>query len=169
MLALLTPFMQQYTQIFLCVKLTGKNRFDENEQNIIVVMMMIMMMMNNNVHQVKQAIVQYCDCFWEIRLHEYKRHNSVKSNDNLFNIISLFQRAPQLSGFVSAVPGSNPKHTIYSFSICCQMMYNTCHCVDKRRKRENKKEVELHFAIYNGQRLWFSWQSGCFQFQRSAV
>ena len=28
------------------------------------------------------------------------------------------------------------------------MMYNTCHCVDKRRKRENKKEVELHFAIY---------------------
>ena len=48
---------------------------------------------------------------------------------------------PQLSGFIShpTVPGSNPKHTIYAFSIN-SLLYYICHC-SKKRTKINKTEA----------------------------
>ena len=51
----------------------------------------------------------------------------------------------QLSGFVSTyhpmVLGSNPKHTIYAFSTCNQIVYIICHCVDKKNENKQKEAV----------------------------
>ena len=48
----------------------------------------------------------------------------------------------QLSGFVcafhSAVPGSNPKHAIYAFSIYSSLLYYICPCNEKRTKINKK-------------------------------
>ena len=52
---------------------------------------------------------------------------------------------PLFSGFVCAfhpaVPGSNPKHTIYAFSI----LYYICHCIEERKKNTQK---EARFGQY---------------------
>ena len=52
--------------------------------------------------------------------------------------ITFLRELPQISGLVRTyhplVLGFNPKHTVSDFSIYGQILYNICHCVEKRKK-----------------------------------
>ena len=64
--------------------------------------------------------------------------NEKNRNQNETKTILLTSGRPHwLSGFICAFQGSNPKNSIYAFSIYCLLHY-TCHCFEKRTK-VNKK------------------------------
>ena len=45
------------------------------------------------------------------------------------------------SAYHSAVPGSNPIHTIYGFSIYSKMLFYICHCIVERPKQTKRARV----------------------------
>ena len=44
-----------------------------------------------------------------------------------------------------AVPGSNPKHTIHTFSLYSETLYYICDCVENRSKIKKKLPGLVHF------------------------
>ena len=79
----------------------------------------------------------------------FENRTSQSTKKNVFSRIDptiFFAVGPQqLSGFVCnynrAVLGSNSMHTIYTFAIYSQVLYNICHCNKKRTKQTKRSQA----------------------------